>query len=134
MRWIGWTAALVLGFAPAALAQDLPASAWQVTGVGAFAVTADDGVTLDFTDGQIAGRSGCNRYTGSVTLTALTPGHGTLALGPVASTRMACPGRADEVERSFLGALGAVDAWRIEPDGALSLLAGDAPLISARPR
>lgn len=127
-------AALWVGFAPAAWAQATAGAQWLATGVGEFALTPEDEVTLEFEDGRISGRSGCNRYFGAVTLTAVAPGQGALALGPVAGTRMACAGRPGAVELSFLGALGRIDAWRIGPDGTLSLLSGGAPLIMARPR
>lgn len=134
MRRIGWMAALLLGLAPAARAEGPAGAQWLATGVGEFALTPDDDVTLDFEADRISGRSGCNRYFGAVTLTAVTPGQGALALGPVAGTRMACPGRAEQIELSFLAALGQIDAWRIERDGTLTLLAQGAPLITARPR
>lgn len=134
MRRIGWMAALFLGLAPAAWAESTAGAQWLATGVGETVLTPEDDVTLEFEAGRIAGRSGCNRYFGAVTLTAVTPGQGTLELGPVAGTRMACPGRADGIEMSFLAALDRVDAWRIEADGTLTLLAEGAPLITARPR
>jgi heat shock protein HslJ len=47
-----------------------------------------------------------------------------LELGQIASTRMACPPPAGEVERAFLAALGRVTAWRSE-NGELVLLDAD---------
>lgn len=134
MRRIGWMAALLLGLAPAAQAEAPTGTQWLATGVGEFALTPDDDVTLDIEVDRISGRSGCNRYVGAVTLSAVTPGQGSLEPGPMAGTRMACHGRADQIEMSFLAALGRIDAWRIEGDGTLTLLAQGAPLITARPR
>lgn len=114
-------------------AQDLPGASWQAIAVADRALTPDDGVTLIFGDGRIAGRAGCNQYTGAAGLTALTPAHGTLTPGAIASTRMLCPDPAMEVETAVLAALGRATAWRITPDGTLELWADDQVLIRARP-
>lgn len=119
----------------AALAEEgagLPGQSWRVVAAGGTEFTPEDEVTMDFVEGMIAGRSGCNRYTGAAQLTARTPLHGALTLGPVAGTRMACMGRAGEIEPVFLGALGRADAWRVEPDGSLSLLAEGEVVIRAQ--
>ncbi len=104
----------------------LSGSSWMVTGVGEFSVEPADGVTIEFSAGQIAGRSGCNRYTGPVAISA-----DRVTIGPVAGTRMACLGRPMEIERSFLAALETITRWRIAEGGALELLAEDALLIRA---
>ena len=135
MRWqramrrtVALIAGLVLaaGMAMANGGGHLWGSTWTVAGVGELALEPADGVTIDFTDGRILGMSGCNRYTGAVTLQA-----DRITVGPVASTRMACPGRAMTIEQSFLGALEHITHWRIDDDGALELLAEGAPLIRA---
>jgi heat shock protein HslJ len=110
-----------------------PGTAWQVSAVGEMDLSAEDDATLQFADGRIWGRSGCNRYSGGVTLTAETPASGALVLGPVMSTRMACPGRADQIETAFLAALEVVTGYQIGPDGMLTLTAAGAPVIRARP-
>lgn len=122
--------ALILAAGPAPAA-DVPGQSWLVMAAGGADFTPEDEVTMDFVEGMIAGRSGCNRYTGAAQLTARTPLYGALSLGPVAGTRMACMGRASEIEPVFLGALGRVDGWRVEADGSLSLLAGDELMIRA---
>lgn len=125
--------ALIAAAGPA-LAQSPFGGAWQAVQAGELALAEGDGVTLDFADGRISGRSGCNRFMGAADLTALTPAAGRIALGPIAGTRMACIGRGDQVEAAVLAALGAVDGWRIEGDGTLVLTGGGADLIRARPR
>jgi heat shock protein HslJ len=121
---------LAAGLAGAAATADgggaLSDTRWQVTGVGAFEIEPADGVTIESAEGRIAGRSGCNRYTGLVTF-----GAESLEIGAVGVTRMACPGRPAEIERSFLGALEQVSGWRIAGDGALELTAEGAPLTRA---
>ena len=66
-----------------------------------------------------AGSTGCNRFTGPYSLDG-----GSLEIGTLASTRMACAPPADAVERAYLSALARVAGWRF--DGAeLVLLDGD---------
>ncbi len=101
-------------------------SSWQVAAIGDMEIEPADGLTIDFADGRIAGNSGCNRYTGPVTLRA-----DRIEVGAVAGTRMACPGRAMEIEGAFLAALETVTHWRGNLDGTLELTDGDAVLIRA---
>ena len=54
-------------------------------------------------DGIVGGSSGCNRFTG-----AYNQQGGELKLGPLASTRMACPPEVMEREQQFLAMLGNV--------------------------
>jgi heat shock protein HslJ len=56
---------------------------------------------------RIAGFAGCNRFTGAVEETM--PGQ--IAIGPLALTRMACPGPEMEVERRFVAGLAAARRW-----------------------
>jgi putative lipoprotein len=70
-------------------------------------------------DGQVHGSGGCNNFTGSYTLEGAT-----LALGPLARTRKACPPAILNREASFYEALGEIRGYRFER-GLLLLL--DAP-------
>ena len=72
-----------------------------------------------FMDGSVTGSTGCNRFTAPYTLDG-----GSLEIGEVASTRMACAPPADTVEREYVAALGQVKAWRSEND-ELTLLDAD---------
>jgi heat shock protein HslJ len=86
--------------------QTLTGTAWdlaQYAPAGSTALTpVPDGVnaTAEFTADQIAGSSGCNRFTGGYT----TDGS-TLDIGPLASTAMACLGEAMAVEADYLARL-----------------------------
>ena len=62
------------------------------------------------------GRGGCNSFRGRWTLDGET-----LTLGPIASTRRACPPPQMQQETRFLAALEATRGFRIE-DGRLILL------------
>jgi heat shock protein HslJ len=88
--------------------------------------------TLAFpAEGRVAGTASCNRFTGAVTVRG-----DSIAFGPLATTRMACPPAIAEQETRYLAALeGAV---RASMDGASLLLhprGGGAPLrFTRRPR
>ena len=69
-----------------------------------------------FKDGTLGGSTGCNRYTAPYTVDGES-----LTLGAIASTQMACPPPADEVERGYVDALKQVAQWRMD-DAALVLL------------
>ena len=72
-----------------------------------------------FEDGRVAGSTGCNQFTASYTVAG-----DALEIGPIASTRMACPPPADSVERDYVAALEQVRAWRVE-NGELMLVDAD---------
>ena len=59
-------------------------------------------MTLQYADGRITGRSGCNRYTGPVTAGAAL---GAISVGAIAGTRMMCPEPAHGIESRFLAIL-----------------------------
>ncbi|HPD92863.1 MAG: META domain-containing protein [Rhodobacter sp.] len=103
-----------------------PEGDWRVVELDGTAIAPADGVTLALADGQATGRSGCNRFTGGYAL-----GSG-FTFGPLAATRMACFGRAAELETLFNRVTGQVDGWRRE-DAALVLMAGARPVLRAVP-
>ena len=69
-----------------------------------------------FTVDTVAGFAGCNRFTAPYTVDG-----GTVEIGQVAVTRMACPPPADSVERAYLAALADVAGWRLN-DGETQLV------------
>ena len=64
-------------------------------------------VTAAFEDGQVSGKGGCNRYMGPYQRDG-----DRIALGPLASTMMACPEPAMSVEAGFHAAASRVTATR----------------------
>jgi META domain len=85
---------------------------WTLTGTieagGTYAVPAGVGAWIQIEDGTLTGSGGCNRIRGQATVTppADRPGaEGIIDVGPLVSTRMACEGDSDQVERHVLQVL-----------------------------
>lgn len=109
--------------------RDLTVREWVVERIDGRGVVDNSRTTLTFDPkGQIAGRAGCNRYTGSYQLQGAQ-----FALKGVATTRMICVPALMEQEARFLKALDAVNTWRLQPDGSLLLSGPDGrKLVLAR--
>ena len=88
---------------------------WRLGSVDGVVVPDVVEATALFTAGRVAGRGGCNRYTGLYAVDGAA-----LTLGPIASTRMACPGAAGTVEGAFFAALERVAGYAV--DGAVLAL------------
>ncbi|MGV1017882.1 MAG: META domain-containing protein, partial [Fluviibacter phosphoraccumulans] len=89
---------------------------WVATRINGNAVTGH-APTLTIEGNKAFGSSGCNRYSGEVTL----GNKDAMQFGPAASTRMACPGNADQQEAAYLKALQGVTAYHLNR-GSLILL------------
>jgi heat shock protein HslJ len=82
-------------------AQSLLGSEWELRDLGGTPVLPDRRPTLNFVDpGRISGSASCNRYGGGADL-----GDGTIKVGPLQTTRMACTPEIDAQERAYLVAL-----------------------------
>lgn len=104
--------------------RELEGTAWELESlVTADAVsTVPAGVTtptLMIEGGQLQVHLGCNRGNAEVTV-----GEGTLEIGPLATTRMACPGDGDQVEQHLGQVLTGTVEYSIEAD-QLTLTNGD---------
>lgn len=75
--------------------------------------------TLEFKDGRLAAYSGCNRATGSV-----VEAEGRMAVGRLATTRMACPEPVASFEERFFKLIDSEPLLRIEGE-ELVLVAGE---------
>lgn len=82
---------------------------------------------LESATGRASGFAGCNRFSGTYTLSG-----DTLSFGPLASTKMACP-QGNDVEVAYLAALGKVRTYTTS-DSVLTLRATDAPIAIFRPQ
>ena len=101
--------------ASTALAQGLEDRTWVAERIRGSAVSAEIKSTLALAAGKVTGSSGCNRLMASATITG-----NSIALGDIATTRMACPAPVMAQERAFIEALASARSFRIEA-GFLSL-------------
>lgn len=101
----------------------LGGTSWNLVAMGNTADLARTVPTIEFgADGSVSGFAACNTFSGTFT----TDGQA-IALGALATTKMACERPASAVEAEYLQALSGVTTWSIEPDGRL-LLGGAVPL------
>jgi heat shock protein HslJ len=93
--------------------QPLEGTAWQLTTVAsgevASSLIANTQITAEFTNGTLAGKSGCNSYSASYSLSG--PG---ITVGEVVSTKIACASDIMTQEQVYLAALGAATGFAIE--------------------
>ena len=71
----------------------LEGTSWAVAGIGGAATPRTDAYRLEFRDGRIGGKFGCNSFSGPYGLAG-----DTLTAGSMAATKMACPGPAHTFE------------------------------------
>ncbi len=110
----------------AAPATPLENTYWKLAAVGGQPARVEPGereAYLLLLAGRASGGSGCNKLMGSYTLGT----RGELGIGPLASTRMACPPAMMAQEAALLDAYARTRAYRIDGE-SLSLLDGDAVL------
>ena len=98
---------------PTSLA-DLAGHEWALTHLSRDeTVPAGIEITLSLEDHRLTGRGGCNRYFAEIK-EGERPGD--LSIGPVGSTRMACPAEVMEVESRYLRALEGTIDYDHQPD------------------
>ena len=105
---------------------DLAGSSWRIVAIDGEAVPGGAAYFLNFEQGRLGGKAGCNGFGGPYGTSGRT-----LVPGPIAATRMACPGPAMDHERSALAILqGPVQLdYR---DGDTLILRGGAGTITLR--
>lgn len=123
---IGWIAAACSPGGSGA-GGGLEGTSWTVVTIAGAPTIADARPSMSFgLEGQVGGTSGCNQYRA----TFHTSGD-SIAIGDLASTKMACDPARNAQEQAFTLALTSVDGWRLADDGSLEL---DGPsAILARP-
>ncbi len=90
---------------------------WVVEDLAGGGIIDRSRITIEFLEGnRIAGRSSCNRYTGSYKL-----GSEGITFGPMAATRMVCAPALMQQEDRFLNLLGRVVSAKIGGQGELLL-------------
>lgn len=103
---------------PAALANDVAGTSWQMADIPT--------VTVSFEVDRVSGSNGCNRFFGTVEYGK----DGAIAIGPLASTKMACAGAAMQTERRVMSALSTATKIRVEGATLTLLDHADAALVS----
>jgi len=108
----GDTAQMTFGRAPAATVE----GPWNVIGVnngsGGVVSVADVSASFSFLpDGTIEGYGGCNNFSGGYSVDG-----DNIAIGPLLSTRMACPDPAGSFESWLLVALDNATTWELSGD------------------
>ena len=105
-------AALVIGAAALALSgaamaddDDPPTASWVAFELNGKAV---EGPTLQYTTEKVSGTGGCNQFNGPITIE-----DDAIQIGPLASTRMMCEGKAD-VEAQYFAALQAARTFTLD--------------------
>ena len=87
---------------------------WRLAGGAAATASPSSVPTITFeTPQQVTGSTGCNRFSATVAMTDAS-----FRIGPMMATRRGCPAPVMEQEKSFVGALEAVRAWRRASSGA----------------
>ncbi|HYD11908.1 MAG TPA: META domain-containing protein [Allosphingosinicella sp.] len=103
----------------------LEATDWRIEAIGTARVDGD-GYVMGFYEGRISAQAGCNRLTGPFRQRGAR-----LTAGPIAATRMACPGPRMAHERTVLRLLGG--PMQISyPAGDVLILTGSGVTIRLR--
>jgi heat shock protein HslJ len=85
-------------------------TAWQLEDLAGAGVLDSAAATLEFpAEGKVAGSASCNRFSGPVTIAG-----DSIAFGPQAVTRMACPEAIMGQESAYLEALQHAERFRVE--------------------
>jgi heat shock protein HslJ len=109
-------------------ANPLDGTHWKLTSLdsGGTSTAVPAGIVVDarFAAGNIAGSSGCNVYSGPVTVTGTT-----IKVGALATTQMACLGPQSEIETAYLAALAKAATFTATADALTMFDAGGAPIL-----
>lgn len=96
---------------------EITAIKWRAVSIGDEAIPANSGIYIQFeVDGSIEGNAGCNGFFGS-----LEQRDSGVGVGPLGSTRMACPDPIMSREMSFIDAVQKMASFQSTSD-SLSLL------------
>jgi len=98
---------------------------WVAETIGGTPVINPGRVTLSFGEGRVSGRGGCNLYSGPVEV-----GKGTLKIGPLISTKMACVDNGlMPQESTYLTALQSAQRYSFGADGKLTITTSSGALV-----
>lgn len=115
--------------APSVAAAEAPLGIWRAVDIDGAKTARGVASTLELRgDGKVSGEGGCNRFAGKAVI-----GPGSLVLGPLMSTRMACPGERSVQEGHYLAALERARGWRLDGRVLILLDAGGTVVARLRP-
>ncbi len=103
---------------------ELPGTSWELVDLDGAEPVGETPPSITFNDdGTVNGSTGCNTFSGEVTIEGSE-----VTFGPMATTRMACADEAvSEQEQAFLLALEGVTGYTIDTEGRL-VIEGDTPM------
>ncbi len=92
---------------------DLTGSFWALTELNGQPLVSGTGISAQFsTDGNVGGSSGCNRYSGTYTVS----GNKITFSSPMAATMMMCEQAIMDQESAYLEALGEAETFAVKGD------------------
>ncbi|MGL5032779.1 MAG: META domain-containing protein, partial [Microcystaceae cyanobacterium] len=106
--------------APKMIASPLADTTWQLVGGEMLTANSNGQITLRFTQQNLSGSAGCNRYS-----TGYSVKDNQLKTKAIASTRMACPSPLMEQETAYLRALETAHSFKVNGQGELEIAYGD---------
>lgn len=96
--------------APKTSGGDLASSEWKLVELAGSKLPEDNRATLTFpSDGKVSGNGSCNRFSGTIVITGEH-----VKVGPLISTRMACPPPGMDTEKQYLDALEHADHYELK--------------------
>lgn len=99
---------------------ELAGSNWTFVSIGDVAVADDRPTELHFDGTRLSGSAGCNRFSGSYVHEGRT-----LTAGPLAATKMACPGAGMTQENAFFKLMAGPVRLSFPADGTMILTGVD---------
>ena len=110
---------------------DIRGVEWRAVDVNGVPVVGEQRPTLRLARGERAsGSGGCNSFTATYRRRSRMR----LDLGPIASTKMACPGPVGDQEARYFSILEAAETYSRYGDGSLSVIAPDGRAVRFRKR
>ena len=92
---------------------DLTGKVWAITELTGKPPVAGTGISAEFSaDGKVRGSAGCNRYSGTYTISA----NSITFSSPMATTMMMCDAAVMEQETAYLKALGEAKTYAVKDD------------------
>jgi len=101
---------IVLAACQDEVANDLRGTAWELTSLSESGLLSDTTITLEFSDDELTGSAGCNRYGATYQISG-----NSFTVSDLHATEMGCPEPAGilEQEQTYLAALRSADSFQL---------------------